>query len=570
MSLDPNDLALDADGRFSAGAGVHWHEGQFLQPHHFQALQRHLGDAMGVERQWLMAYPYGLAQLEVSTDALANWRLDVRRLRAVMPGGRVIDVPGNAELPPLDLKGRFDPNGDPLTLYLAVPTFHADRANAVGASAVAEEDDDELADPDDDFEATGDLDSGGGAGERRAWLVRQVRHADENTGDNAQAILVRRLNARLIAHGEDAAGLETLPILRVAAGAGGVPVEDKGYVPPCLTLGGCDRLREQFDDLADLVEASRKKLVRQMARESFSFETIRGAQFEQQVRLRTLGRAAVRLRAMARVPNLPPFQAYLELRELLAEMAARFPERDADFAAVPDYRHDDPALSFATLEEVLRPLLGEETRESFRKHDFRPDPDGGVSVKLNGRDVSEPTGYYLGVTQPGGGGGADGRMSDEQLAAFVTDARAFKVMSGRYRNERIYGIRLEEERRPPVELPPEGPQLRYFKLQLTDETGRQKRMWQEICREKLVAIKYPDMERVRLDLSLFMTLGAAPTPNARGTIEPPAEPTPSTPAPAAPRRTPPPQRPTPAPPPRPAPPPADDDDDPLGNVVKYD
>lgn len=581
------DFAAAPDGRFPAGAGVHWHEGQFLQPHHFQALQRHAADLVGVERTWTLAYPYGLASFEVSPDALANWRVDVRRLRAVMPDGRLVDVPGTAELPPLDLRGRFDPNGEPLTLYLAVPTYHADRANATGAVPINEEAYDDL-DADlgdaDDYEAP---QATAMVGDRRAWIVRPSRVADENTGDNQQSILVRRLNARLITEGEDAAGLETLPIMRITAGAGGVPMEDNGFIPPCLTITGCERLREQFEDLADLVEASRKKLIRQMTRESFSFETIRGAQFEQQVRLRTLNRAAVRLRAMSRLPNVPPIAAYLELRELLAEMSARFPERDAELSAVPDYRHDDPAIAFATLEELLRPLLGEETRETFRKHDFRPDPEGGLIVRLNGRDISEPDGYYLGVTQPTG----SGAMTDEQLRDFIIDARGFKVMSGRYRHERIYGVRLEEERRPPVALPPEGPQLRYFRLKIDDEQGRPTRMWQEIRREKLVAIKYPDMDRLRLDVSLFMTLSDAAAPTARGADQPPPRsggggggggggaeaPRSASRAPErAPERSP--DRPTmrpPATPPstRPSPPPprpVDPGEDPLGDVVKFD
>lgn len=491
---------------------VHWHEGQFLQPHHFQALQRQAGDLIAAERRWAVPFGYGVSELSISADALANWRVEVRRLRAVLPGGRVVEVPGTAELPPLDLHGKFDPSAGPLTIYLAVPVYHPDRANTVGAMAV-EEDVDDIEPPEFDEDASDLLDTDAEADlQRRTYRVRRLRVADENTGDNPQPILLRRLNARLIVAGDDAADLETLPILRVTAGSGAVPTEDKGFVPPCLTIGGCERLRQTVRELADIVEASRKTLARQMARDAFSFETIRGAQFEQQVRLRTLNRYAARLRTLANVPNTPPLHLWLDLRELLAEMAARFPERDAELSDVPAFDHDNPAFAFAAVEERLRPLLGEETKETFRKIDLKPE-ENSLVAHLNGRDVKEPDDYFLAVSQPEG----SQRLAPDALAALVVDASRFKVMSGKYRNQAVYGVRLEEERRPPVALPPETG-LSYFRLKRFDEQNQPKRMWQEICREKVMAVRYPDMDKLPLKLSLFMTLrdAPAPAPTARG------------------------------------------------------
>ena len=488
---------------------VHWHEGQFLQPHHFQALQRQAPLLIAGERAWSIPFGYGVSELAISADALANGRVEVRRLRAILRGGRVVDVPGTTELPAMSLAGKFDPAGKHakgMLVSLAVPTRHADRANTVGAMAVDEEaDDDEEALPEFDDGAAELLDTDEEAEQqRRAYRVRRLRMADENTGDNPQPVLLRRLNARLIADGDDASDLETLPLLRVVAGKNAVPTEDAGYVPPSLTIGACERLRTLVRELADLVEASRSALSRQMTNDAFSFETIRGAQFEQQVRLRTLNRAAVTLRTLAAVPNTPPLTAWLALRELLAELAARFPSRTELWDGVPDFDHDNLAYAFAGVEERLRPLLSEETKSTFRKIDFKLDTASDVPAyvaSLDGRDIKEPDDFFLGVTVGEGGQ----KLAPDQLAALVGDASRFKVMSGRYRNQAVYGVRLEEERRPPVALPPETG-LSYFRLKRFDENKRPKRMWQEICKERVIAIRYPDMDQLKLKLSLFLTL----------------------------------------------------------------
>jgi predicted component of type VI protein secretion system len=100
-----------------------------------------------------------------------------------------------------------------------------------------------------------------------------------------------------------------------------LPKEDPEFVPPCLLLGGSRVLREMVRDLVAQVEASRKELVVQVSRGGFSIDTMRGVQFEQVIRLRTLIRYSGRLPSMVQAGAVTPFQMYLELRELLGELA---------------------------------------------------------------------------------------------------------------------------------------------------------------------------------------------------------------------------------------------------------
>ena len=83
---------------------IHWHEGLFLQPHHLQRMQRSVHDQIGAERRLASPFPYGLIEARLSRGDLENQRIRFERLRAIMPSGQILDYPGNAEIPSLDIK----------------------------------------------------------------------------------------------------------------------------------------------------------------------------------------------------------------------------------------------------------------------------------------------------------------------------------------------------------------------------------------------------------------------------------------------------------------------------------
>src|SRR3954468_4189520 len=114
---------------------VHWHEGLFLQPHHLQTMQRDQAESSARERRLTWAYPYGVIDLRLSTDALENMLVRIDRLRAVMPSGLEIDVPGNSDIPALDIKRVFQASSGAFTVGLAVPLWQSSRANTVEPSS---------------------------------------------------------------------------------------------------------------------------------------------------------------------------------------------------------------------------------------------------------------------------------------------------------------------------------------------------------------------------------------------------------------------------------------------------
>ncbi|HUT30740.1 MAG TPA: type VI secretion system baseplate subunit TssK [Sedimentisphaerales bacterium] len=450
---------------------IHWYEGLFLQPHHLQAMQRHIMERFTGERRLCWSYPYGLIDAKVSDDQLENMRVGFDRLRVIMPSGLEVNVPENAVLPSLDIKEAFASSSGPLTISLGVPIWSPSRGNLIEKGA------------EEDWRV------------KRTYRVAEVERPDENTGENPQPILVRQINARLLLDGDDRSDLEVLPLLRIVHPAGediGLPRRDPAYIPACLVIGGSTVLKELLRDLANQVMASRNELVVQINRGGFSIENLRGVQFEQMFRLRTLNRFSARLFALIRAPGgVTPFQMHLELRELLAELAALRPDRDQFDSS--EYDHDNPAMAFNEMSSKIRSLLKGVVRARYLKVGFTMDREQNIlAATLSDEALSLPNEYFLAIKT---------KQDPSELAKLVLDRDRFKLMPQSLASQRVFGIQLAQELFPPVELPAQVG-LHYFRVL----RGENARLWERIKQEKAVAVRWPGIESSDFDVTLYMTV----------------------------------------------------------------
>lgn len=461
------------DGQLAAVTGlVHWHEGLFLQPHHLQTMQRQVGERSERERRLAWSYPYGVVDLKLSVDALENMLVRFDRLRCVMPSGLEIDYPENADLPGLDIKRVFASSSGAFTVSIAAPVWQSNRANTVDTNGSA---------------------PGEATRVKRLFKVAETERPDENTGENRQPMMVRRINARLVVEGDDTTDMEVLPLVRIVHATGedlGRPQQDKTFVPPCLVLSGSGALRPLVRDLGNQLETTRREQVIELTRGGFSIENLRGLQFEQMLRLRTLNVYAGRLPVLALAGGVAPMEAYLEMRSLLSELAALSPDRDPWEA--PRFDHDNPGPCFFELDRKIRQLLARSAVPKFIKVDFKR--DGAIlATELEDKHITAPNDYFLGIKT---------KMDPMALSKLVEDADKFKMMPRSMERLMIYGVRLAEERHAPYELPSQVG-LNYFRLQRSES----KSMWDRISQEKKIAIRWPESETFEFsEVSLYMTV----------------------------------------------------------------
>lgn len=445
---------------------LHWHEGLFLQPHHLQCQQRVLLERLSSERRFAWSYPYGLVESLLSADALENLQVKFDKLTAVMPSGVLVSVPGNADLPVLDIKAAFESSETAFTVYLGVPLWSGQRANLVSPQA-------------EDRRV------------KRLYRVSTGDWRDENTGENPQSVQMREVNARLLLAGEDTSDLETLPVLRIAHAVGervGLPRQDPRFVAPCLTLAGSPVLRDLVRDLASQIEATRRQLAIQIRQGGFQVHNLRGAQLEQLIRLRSLSRFGGRLQSLSEATGgVAPFDVYLELRSLLGELAALHPEQD--LLDIAKYSHDDPGPAFLELNARLRKILEGGVKEGWLKVDFQS--EGNVFMAaLEDKHLKGPNEYFLGVQS---------RQDPRAIGQLVEDADKFKLMPRSLTGRPVYGVRLAFERMPPLALP-SATGLVYFRLQRAESA----RAWERVLEDKALSAEWPNMAASDFRLALYM------------------------------------------------------------------
>jgi len=445
---------------------IHWHEGLFLLPHHLQRLQKTIYEGRGEERRLAWSYPYGTVEMQLSTDDLKNRRLRFSRLHVVMPGGTVVDYPKNAALPVIDFKDALAAEST-LTISLGIPLWFEARANTMKPGTEQE-------------------------GAKVLYRVQETEVMDENTGSNPKPMLLRQVNARLLINDEDRNDMEVIPIMRVTRGTGeglGEPHQDPEFVGPTLILAGSNLLWELVENIISQIQASADELQIQLTRSGFSIESLRGVQFEQMLRLRALNRARGRLTSLVAVSTVTPFAIYLELQDLLNDLATLHPEQD--MLEAPAYNHDDPYPVFDELYRRINLFLRGGVKPTFLKVEFVPD-EYMLVADLTEDHIKLPEAYYLGIQTT---------EDPISLARFVENEDQFKLMPASMASRAVRGILLKEERLPPLELPSRSG-LYFFRLR----NAECREMWQRICEERKAIVRWSGRDEADYQATLYMTL----------------------------------------------------------------
>lgn len=448
---------------------IHWHEGLFLQPHHLQQMQQNIITQIRTERRLRFTYPYGVIESELSEDSLRNLLVQFKYLRVVMPSGTEVEYPSSADVPPLNLQNAFDSGAEAVTVMIGVPLWDPNGANVVTAEGNE------------------------GWKSRRIYKLNEIERPDENTGVHSHPMLVRRINARLLLSTDDIGGLEVLPLVRITrstADSAGLPSLDPLFIPPCLLLHGYAPLAAIARDLSNQVDANRRDLVTRVSRGGTRGETSRESKFQSEhiFFLQTLNKFSGRLSTLIKAPGITTFDMYLELRELLGELATLVPGYDA--MEVAAYDHDRPAIVFRELSDKIRELLALIANQKFRRVEFREEDEIYVA-ELTIVNLTEASVCYLAVE------------TDEDprtLVKLVEAQDRFKAMAKSNIHQRVRGLTLREEREVPLDLPAK-PGLHYFRIDPEDNRA----LWRRIIVENTMAIRFTVSEPVDYKFTLYTT-----------------------------------------------------------------
>lgn len=461
---------------------IHWQEGMFVRPHHFQLMQHGLLQRVQAAATRGLHYPYGVVEAQLSRDALESGEVRFDRLHVVLRNGWEVRVPDDCDLPVLGVRDalRQSRTGE-VEILLGLPRHDPRRGNAARSEEV---------------------------GDPRLRLVyrqRQEQRIDENTGDNPQPVPFRLLNARLlIAPGSpeapELADLETLTVaaIRRAATDGAAiraePVID--HAPPCLYLAASPGLGDLVRTMHGRIENSRRAIARRLAAEKFAVDNLHGSQFAQLLRLRALSRGSVRAADRLNAPQVTPAELFLELHGVLAELEAFTPSAARSDSRALVYDHDKPYRAFSRLSERLNLALQEAEELSYEKVEFdRAEQRFARAALLPEHFGSSVTGYFLGITHA---------MDSLTLARRIEDPAQFELTSGGRVGRNFGGIPLKWQEAP-AGLPSK-PNLHYFQIRHREPSFAA--LWDAIRREGTMAVtrRKENLDLSEAEFTLYLTL----------------------------------------------------------------
>jgi type VI secretion system ImpJ/VasE family protein len=448
---------------------LHWIDGQFLQPHHFQYFQRQNLAFMQNNRVLSIPYPWGLIDFEVDEDSLAAGRLVVRRFSAIMGDGTALSMPGNCLLSPLDLTETLKANPNEITVYIALPHWSEFEAN------MAED---------------------GVSAERRRFLPQKKQLRDENTGDNEIILITRRLNAWLTTDLADNKDAVIMPVLKLNVLSHdkeerALEINEK-YLPPYIIFSAKGALYGIIQGLLVDLRRCRNKAIDILTGLNYKNDELSGRNAYTVLRLKTLNLYEQRITSLTESGSISPYHLYLELSSLLSELMAYDPVNSIQ--GIKPYNHDDCAPVFLEIIKDIRSFILREGSVDFVRLDFRPVEEGKyLYCPIKPQEVFRTESAYLALQCSG---------QRDAVVKAVEEGDTFKLINPQSKHLRIRGIKLNEEHYPPRFLPV-IPNTRWFKLDLEESSS----VWREITDEKGMVVDYVAGIFPNLALSLYLALG---------------------------------------------------------------
>jgi len=361
---------------------VHWYEGLFLRPHHFQASERHWGETLETSQRWDHPYGYGIKSLRFSEQALANHQFQIDHLQVRMPDGTLVNLEfgqqpdrlnltdGLHEMQPLmaELSDGFEQESA-VRIYLGIAKLKLGRSNV----------------------------DTGGSNETTRYKTAQLEVQDESRGGNDQELEFRTLDARLLLSTEDLSGYELCPLAQVRRSGEGnsQPRLDPSYIPPLISIDAWPGLgRDIVRAIYDMIGQKLEVLSQQILSRGIGLESNEPGDADRILMISQLNSAFTTLGVMAFAQGVHPYEAYKELARIVGQLSIFSDQRRAE--EVPPYDHEDLARIFSLLKIRIETLLNAVRSYKYEQRYF-VGVGLGMQVSLEPRWFNSDWKWYIGV-----------------------------------------------------------------------------------------------------------------------------------------------------------------------------
>jgi type VI secretion system protein ImpJ len=309
---------------------VVWKEGMYLQPQHFQQAERFYLNALNGALNDHFPYAFGITELTIDKDALANGLVSITRCTGRMPDGVMFDVPKEDAPPPArSFAEHFTHDQQALDVFLALPLCTTGKTNVVSAR----------------FE--------GQPGAR--YSSREITVVDETLGSQKKQIEVGAYNFAVIFGDESLDNNASMQIGKLVRTPNGVIELMGGFVPPLLSVGASPVLMNHLRSLLELLLAKISSLSQGRKQVEGGFAEFSGGDETSFRLLQTLNTYAPMLNHYHFVPLVHPFEVFSLLTHCAGALCTF--SFEVSLKNLPRYEHANLAATFSQLAKVIRTVL---------------------------------------------------------------------------------------------------------------------------------------------------------------------------------------------------------------------
>jgi type VI secretion system protein ImpJ len=352
-----------------------------LTPHHFQQWDNYHDEQLRSRFASFTPYEWGVLDLQLSTESIANGYVELTRCRAVMPDGLIVNIPQVDAAPDRRaVEDHFAQDAESLSVHLAIPSKRE------GAAHVQS--------------------NGGDRGQMFRYWQEAGTVNDETTGENEQQLAFARSNLRLIFEDELRDGYSSIKIAELQRTTTGQFAFNENYIAPTLNVEASAWLANTLRQIVEILIAKSSSLADQRRQRTTSLADFTTSEIAIFWLLNTVNASIPGLTHFLRTRLVHPERLYTDLVELCGRLMTFSTDRHPK--DIVRYDHLDLYGTFSQLTAELRLLLEtviptrcvqiplESTRESVyvgRIQDERLLADAefflGVSAKISESQLIE-------------------------------------------------------------------------------------------------------------------------------------------------------------------------------------
>lgn len=449
-----------------------WHQGIYLQPQHFQLLDRACQGLFEPYRNYLVPEFWGVGGMEILQGALAAGSFDLQKGDFLFGDGTHVSLPGNALIDARAFDRSWVKDGKPFTVYLGLknwddsgenvtvlPTLKSVEAAQTRFVASA------------DSEATGDLHEGGPEAQvkRLSFALKIFWETETDKLGDYQLIPLAQLEKF------------------------GAEVRLSGdFIPPCIALSASTSLQKLGEEIRDQVTARAYQLEEHKSRRGVQTAEFGSRDMVYFLALRSINRYVPLLFHCTTAERTHPWHLYGILRQLVGELTTfseqvsvlgEMPNGDMK---IPDYNHRKLWECFSAAQDLITHLLDEIT--AGPEYVIRLVSDGTYFVSELKPSIFEGRNrYYLAV-----------RTDTDPKGVLQALEDLAKLSSGDFMHtlvtQALPGITLEHLQVPPQELPRRAHTV-YFRIDHHDD------QWASVEKNRAIALYWSSApEDVEIEL----------------------------------------------------------------------